>query len=116
MPSFPLQHTLQECSVAAKKKKKKKKKIISLCFLLLRLVGASHTSHIQLPTFVCGSCADFFLEPVKNEELLTVASTGLKVLHGLTERVALPVQTPAVVNARRVVISVYRRWTLTAVS
>lgn len=50
------------------------------------------------------------------EALLTVASTGLKVLHGLTERVALPIMTPATVNTCCVVISVYGRWTLTAVA
>lgn len=57
-----------------------------------------------------------FLKPVRSEKLLTVTSTRLKVLHGLTERVALPVQTPAVVNTRHVVSSVFRRWTLAAVS
>lgn len=46
--------------------------------------------------------------------VFTVASTGLKVLVGFTERVALPVETPAVVNTRCVVISIDRRRTLTA--
>lgn len=51
-----------------------------------------------------------------NEVLFTVAGTGLQVLLGFAERVALPIVTPAVIHTRCVVISIYRRWTLTAVA
>lgn len=51
-----------------------------------------------------------------NEVLFTIAGTGLQVLLGFTERDALPIVTPAVIHTRCVVISVYRRWTLTAVA
>lgn len=61
------------------------------------------------------SCT-FSPDLVTNELLFTVAGTGLKVLHGLTERVALPVETPAIINTCCVVIGVFRRWTLTAVA
>lgn len=48
--------------------------------------------------------------------LFTVTGTGLKILHGFAERVAISIETPAAVNAHSVVLSVFRRWTPTAVA
>lgn len=53
---------------------------------------------------------------MKNEVLFTIAGTGLQVLLGFAERVALPIVTPAVIYTRCVVSSIYGRWTLTAVA
>lgn len=58
----------------------------------------------------------FFADLVRNKPLLTIAGTGLQVLHGLTERVAVPIETPAVVNAHSVVVGVFGRRTVTAVA
>lgn len=51
-----------------------------------------------------------------NKVIFTIASAGRQVLHGLTEGVTLSFVTPAVVNTHRVVLSICRRWTLTAVT
>lgn len=48
--------------------------------------------------------------------LFTIAGTGLQVLLGFAERVALPIETPAVIYTCCVVSSIYGRWTLTAVA
>lgn len=51
-----------------------------------------------------------------NEVLFTIAGTGLQVLLGFAERVALPIVTPAVIYTCCVVTSIFGRWTLTAVA
>lgn len=78
--------------------------------LRLRMHNISYTTHLKL--FISLGLLHTLLLVLP----FTVAGTGLKVLHGLTERVALSVVTPAVVNTHHVVHGIFRRWTFTAVA